>query len=498
MRKICSLLLIIALLLTSAYAETVFTVAGYDHGDTGHEWATNLFFERMQAVTGVQIDPVQFKTDAEWQTAKAAMFGDGGDMPDALLKANLTTQETQKLLAEGKIIDLKPYLAEHAPNLWGLLQSHPEWMEAVTLPTGEIAALPSIDELQFTNAMWINQAWLTKLKLQMPTTPEELTNVLIAFRDGDPNGNGKKDETPLTFSSLWDLRFLAHAFGVNANDYYLTTDENGTVSEILTTDNNRAFLTWLNSLYQQNLLDANGFTGLRDLSVANNDKDTPVYYGLMLTSTPVELVYPTHVKDYVLLDPMAYEGKQVYRDLTGDVICGTFAITSACQDVPSMLKWVDFLYSEAGFVLSEAGLEGEDYSLNDDGSWIWEIPTENLSSYLEECTIRSGISMPGYASVSFQQRIDDASTRHVVDNLWRLKQMDELPVPMVYLTGEQKARISELIYDLGGYAELQMVWFVTGDVELNDQTWADFCQRVKELGVDELISIFQTAVNEQQ
>ena len=33
----------------------------------------------------------------------------------------------------------------------------------------------------------------------MPTTTEELKEVLIAFKTDDPNGNGKADEIPLSF-----------------------------------------------------------------------------------------------------------------------------------------------------------------------------------------------------------------------------------------------------------------------------------------------------------
>jgi ABC-type glycerol-3-phosphate transport system substrate-binding protein len=43
-------------------------------------------------------------------------------------------------------------------------------------------------------AYWINKDRLDKLGLEMPTTPDELFDVLVAFRDGDPNGNGIPDE----------------------------------------------------------------------------------------------------------------------------------------------------------------------------------------------------------------------------------------------------------------------------------------------------------------
>lgn len=43
---------------------------------------------------------------------------------------------------------------------------------------------------------FINRTWLDRLGLAVPTTIEELTDVLRAFRDRDPNGNGLADEIP--------------------------------------------------------------------------------------------------------------------------------------------------------------------------------------------------------------------------------------------------------------------------------------------------------------
>jgi putative aldouronate transport system substrate-binding protein len=502
MRKLLSLMMVLAMttaVFSGAYAEGSYTVAGYDHQDTKHVWTENLFFQRMEERTGVHLELTQYMTAESWQAAKQQMLAGEIALPDALFKADLTTQETMAWFESGKIIDLTPYLKEHAPNLWALLESNPEWMEAVTLPTGEIVALPAIDELQFNNMMWINKAWLDRAGLAVPTTAEELTEVLRAFRDRDMNGNGKRsDETPLTFSSLWDLRFLAHAFGINANDYHVTMDENGKVTEVLTSDQNRAFLTWLHQLWEEELLDDVGFSGLRDAGV-NTDEDAPVVYGMMLSSTPAQLVPATVLKDYVTLDPLVYGGKQVYRDLTGDVIRGAFAITSACKDPVALVKWVDYLYTEEGFILAEAGVAGEEFAWNDDGSWLWETTSELLvNSVLPRATIRSGMSMPGYASVPFQQKIDDASTLHVVSNLLKVKAYDSLPYPMVYLTEEQQSRVDELIWNIGKYAEYRMVWFITGDVELNDDTWAAFCEQVKALGIDELVEIWQTAADNQR
>ena len=505
MRKLFSLMLALILAMAAipgAYAETAFTMAGYDPEDAGHEWTTNLFFQRMEERTGVHLELTQYTTTDAWNAAKEQMLAGTVALPDAFFKAELTPQETVQWLEAGKIIDLKPYLELYAPNLWALLSSNPEWMEAVTLPTGEIAALPAIDELQFNNCMWINQTWLNKAGLSMPTTYEELTEVLRVFKERDMNANGKRnDEVPLTFSSLWDLRFLGHAFGINANDYHVTMDENGVVSEVLTSDANRALLTWLHQLWEEGLLDETGFSGLRDLNAQTNsssDDDQEVIYGVMFASTPVSLVSTSDLKEYALLDPLTFEGQQVYRDLTGEVVRGTFAITSACKDPAALLRWVDYLYTEEGFILSEAGVADEEFYWNDDGTWLWDNTDSLMTSVLPQSTIRSGGSMPGVASVSFQQNIDDASTQFIVNSLVRLKSIDSLPYPYVYLTEAQQARVDELIWNIGKYAEYQMVWFVTGDVELNDETWAEFCLKVKELGMDEMVSIWQTAADQQR
>ena len=71
--------------------------------------------------------------------------------------------------------------------------------------------------------------------------------------------------------------------------------------------------------------------------------------------------------------------------------------------------------------------------------------------------------------------------------------MARLPYPQVFLSEEKQARVDAIQADLGYYAEQQMVWFVTGDVALNDDTWNDFCRTLKEKGMDEMLAIWQEA-----
>lgn len=503
MQKTISWLLLMVMLLLpfgAGYAEAAdasaaqFAMAGFDDDATGHDWTTNLFFQRMQEKTGVTFSFTQYSDEAAWTSAKEGILAAGSEeMPDVLFKAMLTQEEQLAGYQNGTLIDLKPYLEQYAPNLWALLQENPDWMEAITLPDGAIVALPTVNELQNNNAMWINKTWLETLGLEMPTTAEGLTEVLRAFKTKDPNRNGKSDEVPLTFTGMWDLRFLGHAFGLVSNDYYVRMDEQGQVSTILNTDENRAFLTWLHQLWEEGLIDDDGFSSV-DATRKITESDAVITYGMFLSPTPMNMVPATAMDDFTVLLPMVYDGKQMYRDFAGDLVSGTYAITSACEDPAKLISWVDFLYTEEGCYLMQAGLEDVEYIWNGDGTWSWVYDTETVAStVLVESTISDGGPAPGLASVDFQLAYDDAMTKTVITELLQLKELSVVPYPIVWLDAETQARVNELQMDLGLYAEQQMVWFVVGDIPLNDDTWNSFCQTLEEKGLNEMLNIWQSA-----
>ena len=223
-----------------------YILEGYDGEDTGRTWDTNLFFSRMREKTGIRFVFRQASGYNQWKERVEKIIA-GENLPDVLFKAELTPTETRRMYEANVLINLKPYLEEHAPHLWALLQEHPEWMEAIEMPDGGIAALPAFNQLQSNDYMWINTDWLKRLGMKTPTTAEELTEVLRAFKTKDPNRNGSADEIPLTFLGMWELRFLGHAFGMVDNDYYVSVKD-GQVTSSLTSDENRAFLTWLHTL----------------------------------------------------------------------------------------------------------------------------------------------------------------------------------------------------------------------------------------------------------
>lgn len=498
MKRITGFILVLVILagcfgaLSEGQKAPDYILEGFDGEGSSRNWETNLFFQRMEEKTGISFQFREYTNYTRWQERKRAI-AEKEDLPDVLFKAELNSGEIRDLYEAGILIDLKPYLEEYAPDLWKLIQEDPELMEAISMPDGAIPVLPAISTQQNNDLMWINSTWLKRLKLETPANADELKEVLRAFRDGDPNSNGQKDEVPLTFIGMWELRFLGHAFGIIDNDYYLTARD-GKVTSDLTSGKNRAFLAWLHELWEEQLIDHNGFTTADSLRQITDEKAT-IPYGLIMSSSPLTVVPSAAVGSYSLLLPMEYEGKQEYRDLTGNVIRGTFALTSRCAQPEKMVAWVNLLYTEEYALMAQYGLEGKEFNYREDGLWEWTEDLQTMANYiLPMNTIGTGAAAPGIMPVEFQTKYSDEQARNEILEIQKLKEFAVLPMPLVTMTKEDAAEVASIQEGLSAYAEAAMARFVTGDVPLDDEQWQLFCDTVEAKGLSRMIEIWQKYV----
>jgi putative aldouronate transport system substrate-binding protein len=125
----------------------------------------------------------------------------GADLPDALI-GNFDLAAATKYGQAGMLIPLNTYYRNSAYYINQAkkdLSLDPE--KYVTSYDGNIYGMYGINESlnnQYSLArIMAFEPWLEKLNLKMPVTTDDFLNMLRAFRDKDPNGNGQKDEIPL-------------------------------------------------------------------------------------------------------------------------------------------------------------------------------------------------------------------------------------------------------------------------------------------------------------
>ena len=473
-----------------------FILAGYDNTQY-RDWLNNEFFARMEEKTGVHFIYRQYNDEAKWKVEKAAMAESGADLPDILFKADLTGAECIALREKGVLIDLKPYLQEYCPHLWAILEENPDYLAAITLPDGSIAALPFLSLPPVQNYIWINREWLNTLRLDMPTTAQELVDVLTAIQTRDPNRNGKADEIPMGFLGPFDLKFLAHAFGLICNDYNIFVDENQQVKFMPLEDNFRLFVTWCRDLYETGLLDKNGFT-ITDQMRTVTDSNATATYGAIITNMAAELFSVSWAENYEILMPLSYNGTQVYRDFSGAVIRGTFAITSACREPEKMLQWVDYLYTEEGAVLASIGQEDMDYLVDGDGTWRFVETVQNHYDLFRANTlIEGGAVYPGVLAQDFQRRMSGSTmVQNILSQQTAFDEFVKLPFPYYTLTEEQENKITPMQNQIGYYVDMKIARWVLGEEEISDESFAAFEQTLNEMGVQDFIDFWQDVLEQ--
>ena len=154
------------------------------------------------------------------QVEKLGIALNTGDYADVIAGWLLGTKDIIDLgMGDQTFLPLEDLIAKYAPNIEEVLNI-PGVRESMTLPDGHIYCIPYVvGEPEATFKPYINQVWLERVGMEMPTTPEELKAVLIAFRDQDANGNGDpSDEIPFSGDpNNLSLGMLAGWWGVDAN-----------------------------------------------------------------------------------------------------------------------------------------------------------------------------------------------------------------------------------------------------------------------------------------
>ena len=181
-------------IVTEPITLSIFGKQGAIHAD----WQTMDFFVEYQNMTGITLDFQQVPSQG-YDEAKALMFASGvGAYPDMLVAAGLNGSEIIRYGEEGVLIPLEELMETYAPNYTALMEKYPDIEGRITAPDGHIYALAAVIAVPAarTAKIWCNTAWLEANGLQVPTTFEELEEVLRAFKTYDATATARPTRSP--------------------------------------------------------------------------------------------------------------------------------------------------------------------------------------------------------------------------------------------------------------------------------------------------------------
>ncbi|WP_408006952.1 extracellular solute-binding protein [Pseudalkalibacillus sp. A8] len=436
---------------------------------------------------------------SDFQTKLNLAFA-SGDIADIIYAAgssNLTAGMEVDYGKQGVLVPLEDLIEEHAPNIQKIFEENPEIKKSITTVDGHIYSLPAINMHPtsgwYRGPMWFNGQWLDALGVkELPKTTDELYDLLVRFKTEDPNGNGEADEIPLIDVKMDSTRpWLLGAFGLKE---WGIDEVDGTVRYTPITENYKEYLTYMNKLYEEGLLDSETFSQSDEQKKAKGQANRlglfPDYFSFFTTGESEE-----EAINNPMFHPLTSSvSDELLFPRSPGINRGAFAITSNNEHPEASIRWIDYFYSKEGREYLNDGPEGYLWEKGENGARKYlEVPEgfDSREDYRGTLTPAYGITAPtvtarieGVELTEFDKFIED-ETKAKIDPY------AEVPIPLMYLTNEEQSTVNTIEVDLQSYVEQMEAKFITGVEPLSN--WDKYVKTIENMNIEQYVQVYQDA-----
>lgn len=507
------------------------TFLAADRGDVDYSYEANYWTRYAQDNTNVRIKlELVPEAPGDAQIEKTRVIIASGDYPDvyygldAFSKGNLLEWGSQGILHP-----LNDLIEEQGFNLKQVFANKPAARGQITAPDGNIYGIPAVNECyhcSMSKKMWINEVWLERLGLDMPETTGDFYDVLKAFKEQDPNGNGKADEIPLAganggwWSQPW--QFIMHSFIYVGSGFRYIDD--GTVKFAATTSEWREGLKYLYTLYSDGLLDRNAFSqSIDDIRTLMGQDEIVIgtmaagYRGNFNAYNGNDLARIDEFR-FVTVAPLI--GPDGYRSAHYSPPAprpGAYVISSSCENKEVAFKWGDWLLDTSGEVTLRGWYGPPASEVNGQSYWDWPSPGATgmngkpaiWKATGEEMIKNSAWAMDGHpvywaAEIRGGMEVPPDANRwkNAMGELLRFQETKNNYEPYIpdeywvdpWFTTEELEDLSIASADISTIVEEYVARFITGDLDIySDADWNNYVNLFNKTGLDEWLEISQEA-----
>lgn len=503
---------------TTADGKTKLTALFVSHSAT-KDVEEMKWLQEIEEECNVEVEWEQVRAD--WETVKSTRFA-SGDIPDLLFNATTNSDYTKYT---GLFQDLTDLIEENAPNIQEMFTNVPDTKTLATSGDGKIYSIPKMQTVwpKTNTVLFINKTWLDNLGLEMPTTFSEFEEVMKAFKEKDPNGNGQADEIPLDynayggnnawFNSAYSLLKLFPSMGIQLTDtitdgYFV---EDKTVKCFAIDDRYKQFIKTMNRWYEEGLINPNAITNdysaYQSLSRGNENGEAVV--GACFAWEETDKFGNELATQYEPVPPLVYDDGveagtyETYWNYDFDQLnmqTDRVAMNANCENKEAAMKFIDAFYDKTTSVevlfggISDGCVEKVDdnnYKVlppqdetMDPGTWKWTSTFADFGPmYIREDV---NIEMSQDMTNALEERTvyEDALNTITEDNYYPQLFMKYSEVDQNTLAMNQ-ANINNII---DNYWSL----WITGESDI-DADWESYVESVEGAGLQQNLEIRQAA-----
>lgn len=469
---------------------------------TTHAWTKDIedipSFQELSEKTGVKVVWEQVRSG--WEEKKNAILS-SGDVPDVFLGGAITDADISAY--PELFLPLNDYVEEQAPNVMRMFEEKPDTRMLAVFTDGNIYGLPSVKfhRPDSTSMMMINQDWLAALGLETPRTLEEFRDVLRAFRDGDPNGNGKADEIPFDFSNnrgLFTAMNLIGAYGKCAEDF---SGEwfgmaQGEILFLPVTEEYYQLTGYLHSLFEEGLINPEVFS--QDYSQFQQKSKNPaaMTVGATLGWSIEDRVGPDYADSYQVLLPLRASEETEPFWPSHPARCkyetNRVVVTANNPYPEETMRWINEMYGEEFSVQAIYGSFGIGVEKKEDGYEVLPAPGGKTADEWKWINSLGGNAVC-FASDELDSRLKPPASIALSLEQYRQYepyfQPEEDILPRLKFTKEEADRLAIIKTGILKLVDEKWVkWIAYGGIE---EEWEEYLQEIRSLGLEEMMEIYQ-------
>ena len=482
----------------------------------------NTFGKWYEKKTNVHINYTEIPDNAIAE--KVNILLGSNELPDMFVS---TAQDVPLYGSRGVFLALNDLIDQYGVETKKVFEENEELPDSIKAVDGNIYALPNINacfHCMHNMKAWINQKWLDAVGLSYPNTTEEFEEVLKAFKEKDPNGNGKKDEIPMMGAQNDQYQifpFLLNSFTYFVDNTYYFLNENKKIEFVANSKEVKEGLKWVKSLIDQGLIDPTSLTQTQEQLKQIGTDPNAVLIGVAPALTwwgavgQDQETSDQRSRDYVGLSPLKGPKGVRYAPLTGSaVIPDTLVITNACQFPEIAFRWADGLYSNEVTLRSQVGEEGVNWEKPEEGSkGINGKPAMYIQKQLtddEMMKANSRMDNIMLANRTSDFRLAEKADYSDPETQWQTEPRlfnvtekyyvpyaaDEKLVPTLAFTEEEDRKRALYQTQINDHVKESIVAFLTGNKDL-DKDWDAYVRELDNLNLKDFLKILQTAYDRQ-
>ncbi|MBP7177041.1 MAG: hypothetical protein KBA53_12610 [Thermoclostridium sp.] len=465
---------------------------------------SNYYKLWLEKQTGINLEFVIVRQERSEEYLKTICSNTDADIDVVFFSSSagftLENELLEQYVNSGSFMKLDPFLTED--RYYASLLKQTGLIEALLFQDRGIYFFPHISRSrsdQNGQVLWLNYDWLKKLGLRLPTTADELKQVLISFAEDDPNGNGQADEIPLIGCddeySLQSCNFLLNAFICNDPYHSRVYSDNGILRYAPITDDFRKGLAYCHDLYELGVLDERSFTYTRNQLIQLSNSPEMVVGGFTSASI-AQVLYqnnPEIMASFIHIPPLLGEnGQQNALWVDNKPSCGAVILANSPK-AEEAFHVLDTMLSEEASLIAEYGEPGVDWEYADGTSIsLYGLPATLITKKYIRQTLQNkhfaGLG-PLYLSESCIDGVTwngvNSDTRYI-DTRASMSYEAFYPDRRIFISDEPSVR--KIRSALDEYTDRSIVEFITGILDVaNNSQWQAFQDTCEALGVNDML-----------